>query len=51
VTVRYSTKHFVSPDFPGDSLVPDLPVTVRAADWFAGRDPAIAAIVAAPVHF
>ncbi|HEY1550992.1 MAG TPA: hypothetical protein VGG28_24355, partial [Kofleriaceae bacterium] len=49
VTVRYSTKHWEYPDFPGDALVPDLPVTVRAADWFAGRDPAIDAIVRAPV--
>ena len=47
--VQYSTKRFANPDFPGDALVPDLPVTVRAADWFAGRDPAIDAILAAPV--
>jgi hypothetical protein len=56
LTVRYSTKHFVNADVPGDALVPDLPVTVDAADWFSGRDPAIDAIVAAPpapasVHF
>jgi hypothetical protein len=49
LTVRYSTKHFVNGDFPGDALKPDVPVSVRAADWFAGRDPAIDAIVAAPV--
>lgn len=49
LTVHYSTKHFVNADFPGDALQPDLPVTVRAADWFAGRDPAIDAIIAAPV--
>jgi hypothetical protein len=52
LSVQYSTKHFVNADFPGDALVPDVPVTVRAADWFAGRDPAIDAIVAAPSrHF
>jgi hypothetical protein len=49
LTVRYSTKHFVNAAFPGDALEPDLAVTVRAADWFAGRDPAIDAILAAPV--
>jgi hypothetical protein len=48
LTVRYSTKHFVNAAFPGDALEPDLAVTVRAADWFAGRDPAIDAILAAP---
>ncbi|MEP6865045.1 MAG: hypothetical protein ABJE66_30795 [Deltaproteobacteria bacterium] len=46
--VQYSTKFFEYPDFPGDSVQPDLAVTVRAADWFEGRDPAIDAIVAAP---
>ena len=49
LTVQYSTKQFVNADFPGDALQPDLPVVVNAADWFAGRDPAIDAIVAAPV--
>jgi hypothetical protein len=47
--VQFSTRHFANPDFPGDALRPDLPVTVRAADWFAGRDPALDAILAAPV--
>ena len=50
LTVQYSTKQFVNNDFPGDALQPDIPVTVRAADWFAGRDPAIDAILAAPLR-
>jgi hypothetical protein len=47
--VQYSTKLFSFPDFPGDALSPDMPVTVTSADWFAGRDPAMTAILAAPV--
>ena len=47
--VQYSTKLFSNADFPGDALAPDIPVAVTAADWFAGRDPALAAILAAPV--
>jgi hypothetical protein len=49
IVVQYSTKLFSNPDFPGDAVAPDVPVTVRAADWFEGRDPALAAIMAAPV--
>ena len=44
--VQYSTKLFSNPDFPGDAVEPDVPVTVMAADWFSGRDPAIDAILA-----
>ena len=43
--VQYSTRLFSFPDFPGDGLDPDVPVTVTSADWFAGRDPAIDAIL------
>lgn len=49
LVVQYSTKLFANPDFPGDAVEPDLPVTVRAADWFAGRDPALDAILADPL--
>jgi hypothetical protein len=45
--VQYSTKKFSFPDFPGEAVTPDIPVSVTSADWFAGRDPAITAIVAA----
>ncbi|HEV7555627.1 MAG TPA: hypothetical protein VGO00_09250 [Kofleriaceae bacterium] len=45
--VQYSTKKFSFPDFPADSVTPDIPVAVRSADWFEGRDPAITAILAA----
>jgi hypothetical protein len=47
--VQYSTKLFSNPDFPGDAVQPKLPVRVTSADWFAGRDPALDAILAAPV--
>ena len=45
--VQYSTKRFSFPELPNDSLEPDLPVKVFAADWFSGRDPAVDAILAA----
>jgi len=45
--VQYSTKKFAFPDFPGDAVTPDIAVGVSSADWFEGRDPAIAAILAA----
>ncbi|MEO6771703.1 MAG: hypothetical protein ABI467_01610 [Kofleriaceae bacterium] len=44
--LQYSTKRFSFPDFPGDALVPDVVVPVTSADWFAGRDPALEAILA-----
>ncbi len=46
LVVQYSTKLFANPDFAGDALVPEVEVHVRAADWFAGRDPALDAILA-----
>ncbi|MCA9674335.1 MAG: hypothetical protein KC464_04760, partial [Myxococcales bacterium] len=45
--VSYSTKYFDNPDFPGDAIEPAIAVPQRAADWFAGRDPALDAIRAA----
>jgi hypothetical protein len=49
LVVQYSTKLFSNPDFPGDAVEPDVPVKVVADDWFSGRDPALAAILAAPL--
>ncbi len=46
LAVQYSTKLFSNPDFPGDTVSPDVPVTVNARDWFDGRDPAMDAILA-----
>ena len=44
---QISTKRFVDPRHPGDTLAPDLAVHVTSADWFAGRDPAMDAVLAA----
>lgn len=46
LAVQYSTKLFSNPDFPGDTVAPDIPVVVNARDWFDGRDPALDAITA-----
>jgi hypothetical protein len=46
--VQYSTKLFSNPGFGRDAVDPDLPVHVTSADWFAGRDPALDAVLAAP---
>ncbi|HEX5059264.1 MAG TPA: hypothetical protein VFV99_07885, partial [Kofleriaceae bacterium] len=48
LSVQYATKFFAYADFAGDAVQPDLPVKVTSADWFAGRDPALDAIRAAP---
>jgi uncharacterized protein (TIGR03437 family) len=44
----YSTKLHPVPDWipAGDSVYPDIPVTVRAADWFARHDAVLAAALA-----
>lgn len=44
ISTRYWEKSV--PDDPRLSIDPDLPVPVRAADYFAGRDPALEAIFA-----
>jgi hypothetical protein len=38
-----------APDDPRLTIEPDIAVPVRAADYFAGRDPAPDAILAAPI--
>lgn len=44
--VQYSTKHFrMWRDEAADTLAPDIPVPVRWADFSAGRDPLLAAVV------
>lgn len=46
--VVYSTKHHVHPRHPGAELTPAIRVPVTAADYFAGKDAALAAALAAP---
>jgi hypothetical protein len=46
---QYSTKLFSDDLYRGQTVTPDLPVHVTSADWFAGRDPAMDAVLAAPV--
>lgn len=46
---QVSSKLFADPSFHGTTIPPDVLVHVRADDWFSGRDPAIDAVLAAPV--
>jgi hypothetical protein len=48
LNVYYSTKRFAFSKYPKESLEPDRRVADRAADWFAGKDAALEAIVADP---
>jgi hypothetical protein len=43
-----SVRHWVfsDPDDPRLTIEPDIPVEVTAADYFAGRDPALEAALA-----
>jgi C-terminal processing protease CtpA/Prc len=43
--VMYSTKYFRNPDHETDSLLPEIPVELSYADWAAGRDPVLGAIL------
>lgn len=43
--VSYSTKFFEDPTHQGDSLVPDVAAETTYADWAAGRDPVLDAIL------
>jgi hypothetical protein len=45
LVVMYSTKYFPDPVHQTDSLLPDLPVELTYADWAAGRDPVLDAIL------
>lgn len=46
---QYSTKRFANARYPGTTVPPDVRVRVTSDDWFSGRDPAIDAVLAAPV--
>jgi hypothetical protein len=49
LTVRYSTKYFQTiADADPPSLLPDVPVSVTAAEYLAGIDPVLRAITAYP---
>lgn len=50
LTGQYSTKLFHSDTYPGTSVPPDIAVHVTSADWFGGRDPAMDAVLAAPLR-
>ena len=43
--VTYSTKFFANGDVEGDALRPDIAVAASYADWAAGRDPVLDAIL------
>ena len=45
LTGQVSTRQFQFPDFPGDALMPDIPVELSSADYFAERDPVLDAIL------
>lgn len=46
---QYSTKRFSNARYTGSTVPPDVAVRVTSDDWFSGRDPAIDAVLAAPV--
>lgn len=46
---QYSTKRFSNDRYRGTSVTPDIAVRVTGDDWFSGRDPAMDAVLAAPV--
>ncbi|HET7503618.1 MAG TPA: hypothetical protein VFK02_21505 [Kofleriaceae bacterium] len=39
----------MSPGFLDNTVAPDVLVHTKAADWFAGRDPVLEAVLAAPL--
>jgi hypothetical protein len=47
--LQYSTELFANPHYPTDTVDPDLPAELSSRDWFTGRDPALEAILAAPL--
>jgi uncharacterized protein (TIGR03437 family) len=46
LTVNYSTRYFAAPGYPAGSLMPDVPVKMYSADYFARHDPFLAAVLA-----
>lgn len=50
LVVSYSTKYFKQSREDTPSLMPDLTVELTSADYFAGRDPVIEAILAYPAQ-
>lgn len=49
LAVQHATRHFAFPGYTGPALAPDLAVDLTSADYLAGRDPVLAAALAAPV--
>jgi hypothetical protein len=48
IEVSYSTKYFRASDDDGPSLMPDILVELTSADYLAGRDPVLEAIISSP---
>ncbi len=46
---QYSTNLFADDHYRGNTVPPDVLVHVTSDDWFSGRDPAMDAVLAAPV--
>jgi hypothetical protein len=46
---QYSTKLWSDDHYRGNTVPPDIAVHVTSDDWFSGRDPAMDAVLAAPV--
>src|SRR6185369_5735220 len=44
--VNYSTRYFPFPAYPPGSLLPDVPLKMYSADYFARHDPFVAAVLA-----
>jgi hypothetical protein len=49
LAVQHSTRRFVYRGYDGPALAPELAVLLSSADWFAGRDPVLAAALARPL--
>jgi len=46
---QYSTKLWTDDHYKGNTVPPDIAVHVTSADWFGGKDPAMDAVLAAPI--
>lgn len=49
LAVQHSTRRFEIAGYDGPALAPEVTVEVSSADWFAGRDPVLAAALARPL--